>query len=253
MDINRILNFASTAGKIMLQSGGETYRVEETITRICQSFDVDSVDVFASPTAVMVSIIFDGKIYSLVKRINSRSIDLNMVHNINSLSRTIYSNKPDIEFCEKELEKLCVDNSYSIKTTLLASGIATSTFAVLFGGGIHDFICAFIIGVLTKSLSITLNKSYLNEFFINCICAALISIYAIILLQLGIITELDKLIAGCIMLLVPGLSLTNSIRDILEGQLLAGLSKAAEALFIGISTAVGAGTILHIYLKVGGV
>ena len=106
MDINRILNFASTAGKIMLQSGGETYRVEETITRICQSFDVDSVDVFASPTAVMVSIIFDGKIYSLVKRINSRSIDLNMVHNINSLSRTIYSNKPDIEFCEKELEKL---------------------------------------------------------------------------------------------------------------------------------------------------
>ena len=71
MDINRILNFASNAGKIMLQSGGETYRVEETITRICQSFSVDDVDVFASPTAVMVSIIMDGKIYSVVKRIRN--------------------------------------------------------------------------------------------------------------------------------------------------------------------------------------
>ncbi len=103
MGINRILNFASTAGKMMLQCGGETYRVEETITRICQSFDVDDIDVFASPTAVMVSIIVDGKIHSVVKRISSRSIDLNMVHNINSLSRTIYKNRPYIVFCEKEL------------------------------------------------------------------------------------------------------------------------------------------------------
>lgn len=54
------------------------------------------------------------------------------------------------------------------------------------------------------------------------------------------------------MLLVPGLALTNSIRDILEGQLLSGISKAAEALFIGISNVVGTGTILHLYLKLGG-
>ena len=252
MDINRILNFASNAGKIMLQSGGETYRVEETITRICQSFSVDDVDVFASPPAVMVSIIMDGKIYSVVKRISSRGIDLNKVHNINSLSRTIYKKRPSIEFCEKELEILCKDESYSVKTTLLYSGVATSTFTILFGGGIIDFIGAFIIGILTKSLSLFLNKSSLNEFFINSICGALISIYSILLLNLGIIADLNKVVAGSIMLLVPGLSLTNSIRDILEGQLLAGLSKAAEALFIGISTAVGTGSVLHLYLKLGG-
>lgn len=252
MDINRILNFASNAGKIMLQSGGETYRVEETITRICQSFSVDDVDVFASPTAVMVSIIMDGKIYSVVKRISSRGIDLNKVHNINSLSRTIYKKRPSIEFCEKELEILCKDESYSVKTTLLYSGVATSTFTILFGGGIIDFIGAFIIGILTKSLSLFLNKSSLNEFFINSICGALVSIYSILLLNLGIIADLNKVVAGSIMLLVPGLSLTNSIRDILEGQLLAGLSKAAEALFIGISTAVGTGSVLHLYLKLGG-
>ena len=252
MDINRILNFTSNAGKIMLQSGGETYRVEETIARMCQSFSVDDVDVFASPTAVMVSIMMDGKIYSVVKRISSRSIDLNKVHNINSLSRIIYKERPSIEFCEKELEKFCKNDSYSIKTTLLYSGVATSAFAVLFGGGIIDFIGAFIIGILTKSLSLFLNKSSLNEFFINSICGALISIYSILLLNLGIIGDLNKVVAGSIMLLVPGLSLTNSIRDILEGQLLAGLSKAAEALFIGISTAVGTGSVIHLYLKLGG-
>ena len=160
----------------------------------------------------MVSIIMDGKIYSVVKRISSRGIDLNKVHNINSLSRTIYKKRPSIEFCEKELEILCKDESYSVKTTLLYSGVATSTFTILFGGGIIDFIGAFIIGILTKSLSLFLNKSSLNEFFINSICGALISIYSILLLNLGIIADLNKVVAGSIMLLVPGLSLTNSIK-----------------------------------------
>ncbi len=60
MNINKLLKFSSDAGKLMLQSGGETYRVEETVSRICQSFDVDEVEVFASPTAVMISISFNG-------------------------------------------------------------------------------------------------------------------------------------------------------------------------------------------------
>ena len=74
MNINKLLKFSSDAGKLMLQSGGETYRVEETVSRICQSFDVDEVEVFASPTAVMISISFNGEIHSIVKRINSRGI-----------------------------------------------------------------------------------------------------------------------------------------------------------------------------------
>jgi len=253
MDINRILNFTSNAGKIMLQSGGETYRVEETITRMCQSFSIDDVDAFASPTAVMISIVIDGKIYSVVKRINSRKIDLNKVHNINSLSRVMYDKKPSIDFCEEELNKICINDDYSLKTILLYSGVATSTFSVLFGGGVVDFVCAFFIGIITKLISIILHKSLLNEFFINAICGAFIAISSIFLLKFSIVSNLDKLVAGSIMLLVPGLALTNSIRDILEGQLLSGLSKAAEALFIGISTAVGTGSILHFYLVLGGI
>ena len=65
MNINKLLKFSSDAGKLMLQSGGETYRVEETVSRICQSFDVDEVEVFASPTAVMISISFNGEINDL--------------------------------------------------------------------------------------------------------------------------------------------------------------------------------------------
>ena len=220
MNINKLLKFSSDAGKLMLQSGGETYRVEETVSRICQSFDVDEVEVFASPTAVMISILFNGEIHSIVKRINYRGIDLNMVHNINSLSREIYQHRLSIDICEKKLKDICKSNCYPLSKTLFFAGIATSTFTILFDGKIREFLCAFFIGVLTKLISI--------------------------------INELNKLIAGSIMLLVPGLALTNSIRDLLEGQLVSGLTRAAEAFFIGLSAAIGTGSILRIYLRLGG-
>ena len=54
------------------------------------------------------------------------------------------------------------------------------------------------------------------------------------------------------MILVPGLSLTNSVRDIIEGQLLSGITKASEAILIGISIAIGTGAVLHFYLNMGG-
>lgn len=252
MDINRLLKFSSTAGKLMLQSGGETYRVEETVSRICQSFDVDEVEVFASPTAVMISILVNGKVHSIVKRINSRGIDLDMVHNINSLSREIYINRLSLSTCEDKLKDICQENSYSLNKTLFYSGVATSTFTILFGGGFNEFIFAFFIGVLTKFLSISLKRFNLNEFFVNAICGCIVSISALLCLRFGLISEADKLIAGSIMLLVPGLALTNSIRDLLEGQLVSGLTRAAEAFFIGLSAAVGTGYVLHFYLKLGG-
>lgn len=252
MNINKLLKFSSDAGKLMLQSGGETYRVEETVSRICQSFDVDEVEVFASPTAVMISILFNGEIHSIVKRINSRGIDLNMVHNINSLSREIYQNRLNIDVCEKKLKEIYKSNSYSLNKTLFFAGVATSTFTILFNGGIREFLCAFFIGILTKLISISLEKSNLNDFFINIICGGFVAISSIACMNFGIINDLNKLIAGSIMLLVPGLSLTNSIRDLLEGQLVSGLARAAEAFFIGLSAAIGTGSILHIYLRLGG-
>jgi len=95
-------------------------------------------------------------------------------------------------------------------------------------------------------------KLLIIDFFINIICGGLVAISSIVCLHFGIIKDLDKLIAGSIMLLVPGLALTNSIRDLLEGQLVSGLTRAAEAFFVGLSAAIGTGSILHIYLRLGG-
>lgn len=41
MESNEILNVAGLAGRLLLESGAEAYRVEETMVKICESFGVD--------------------------------------------------------------------------------------------------------------------------------------------------------------------------------------------------------------------
>ena len=132
------------------------------------------------------------------------------------------------------------------------AGVSTSTFTILFNGGIKEFLCAFILGILTQLININLKKFNLNDFFINIISGGFIAISSILCLHFGLINELNKLIAGSIMLLVPGLALTNSIRDLLEGQLVSGLTRACRGIFYRIISSYWNRINFHIYLKLGG-
>ena len=46
---------------------------------------------------------------------------------------------------------------------------------------------------------------------------------------------------GALMLLVPGLALTNAIRDLINGDLIAGTSRMVEAALVGSALAIGTG------------
>lgn len=250
-EIDRILNFAAEAGRVMLRCGGEIYRVEETIERICISFGIDDVEVFATPTALLASVYRNGKIYSVVKRINNRSTDLDMMKKINGLSRSLSYKKRSIEECEKILDDISSKDEYSKLKRIASGGIIAGSFSILFGGGAIDLIISFIAGMFTKILVDFLEEKSLNEFFVNIIGAAFIAGVSIFSYELGFVNTMDYITAGVIMLLVPGFALTNAIRDILDGQLVAGTAKLSEVLFIGTSIAVGMYIVLNWYLKGG--
>ena len=59
-------------------------------------------------------------------------------------------------------------------------------------------------------------------------------------MRLGLAQNSDKIIIGTLMILVPGLALTNCIRDILAGDLMSGVAKIAEVFLIGVFIALGA-------------
>ncbi|WP_283624593.1 threonine/serine exporter family protein [Clostridium butyricum] len=249
MDLNKLLNISTLAGKIMLESGAETYRVEETIVRIGLSFGVDDAESFVTPTGIITSLTKDSTTVTLVRRITSRGVDLNKIDLINNLSRQVQAQSMTVDELNTELINISQSDRYSAALTLFSSSAAAGCFALMFGGNIKDFFAAFIIGACIKIVSAVCQKLDINSFFINSLGGGLCAILAIILMKLNICANLDKTIIGSIMLLVPGLTITNAIRDTIAGDLLSGITKAAEAFLVAISIAVGTGAILSLFLN----
>lgn len=255
MDINKILHVATFAGQIILESGGETYRVEETIWRICKAFGVEYAESFVTPTGIMSSVSDENhKTTSLIKRIHRRTVNLEKISRVNDLSRNIKTLNLTVDQFYNELINIENGKRYSAPVTIFFSALGAAAFSILFGGNIKDFVSAFIIGVIIKLFSNLCSELSINDFFINSISGSIVAGMALILVSEGIGSNVDKVIIGSVMLLVPGLAITNAIRDTIAGDLVSGLTRAAEAFLIAISIAVGTGVVLILWFnKFGGI
>ena len=57
---------------ILLESGAETYRVEDTMQRICFNYGADTCDAYATPTMLLVSFLKDGELYHNIKTLRQK-------------------------------------------------------------------------------------------------------------------------------------------------------------------------------------
>ena len=253
MDINKIVHLAADAGRIILENGGETYRVEDTISRICNAYSLHQAESFVTPTGIMLSVTdIYGQTISIVKRIKTRTVDLEKISRVNDLSRNIKARGLTAENVKEELQRIDSIKKYSRKTIILFSAFSAAFFTLLFGGGISDFVISFFTGGIIKWFSISLSYIKINDFFINIIGGAIAALLALLAVNLGLATSVDKIIIGSIMLLVPGLSITNAIRDTISGDLVSGISRALEAFLIAVGIAVGSGIVLRFWFIYSG-
>ncbi len=253
MSIKDILEVAETAGQIILENGGEVYRVEETIEIICKAYGVHVVESFVTPSVIMISLKDeDGNPTTFIKRIKNRTIDMNKIHNVNELSRKISSNSASLEYVKKELVKIKNGMKYKYPTQILSAGIVAGCFTSLFGGNILEFFISTIIGCITKVLLKKCGELQLNDFFTNILGGALASFIALFS-SLFMNIESNVIIIGSIMLLVPGLTITNGIRDTIAGDFYSGISRVIEALFVALGIALGSVIIFTIFYYVKGV
>ena len=253
MDSNKILQLSSEAGRIILESGGETYRVEETICRICYAFGYNDADSYVTPTGIMISLKDEkGSIVSLIKRISSRTVNLEKISRVNDLSRRIKAQKLSPEVVEEELKQIDELKSYSKITLILFSMLAVGSCTMLFGGNIRDFIVAALIGAVIKAVSMILIDLGINVFFINLLGGATATFLALISIYFRVGNNLDCIIIGSIMLLVPGIAITNAIRDTIEGDLVSGMARGMEAVLISVAIAAGSGIVFKLSIVVFG-
>lgn len=109
------------AGKIMLQSGAETYRVEDTMSRMASAFGIDQTHSYVTPTGIIFSVEGVGRERTKLVRISERTTDLRKVAMVNSVSRRISSGEVGLEEACRLLGEIEEANlTYSFMVQILA-------------------------------------------------------------------------------------------------------------------------------------
>ncbi len=258
IEIKRIIRIATQTGKIMLQNGAETYRVEDTVQRMVESRivalkKIESVNVFVIPTGIMLSVDYENDTITVLERVYPEGIDLESIDRANEFSRKFTSSLITLDDAEEALEALANPPKFSKVIRILASGMGGGFFIFLFGGTLVEFFLAYVASAVTVLCMDALESKHLNFFIKNIIGGFVASLLGVVLVQLirmvGFEANINTVIIGPLMTLVPGVSLTNGIRDLISGELLAGSAKIMEALFIAIALAFGVGMVLQFSLK----
>lgn len=246
----QIIKIAIKTGRIMLKNGAETYRVEDTVTRMAQSKGLQDVNVFVIPTGIMFSADVMGETFTVLERVYPEGIDLESISRANEFSRKFTGNQIDLEQADQLLLSLNQPPKFKKWVRILASGMGGGFFVFLFGGTFFEFILAYFASAFTVLFTDALATKHLNFFIKNILGGFFASLFGVICIlitrSLNLDASLNMVIIGPLMTLVPGVSLTNGIRDLISGELLAGSAKMMEALFIAIALAFGVGIVLQL-------
>lgn len=252
-NVDDALRLSTEAARIVLESGGETYRAEDVMVAIASSLGGLDPDSFATPTGFIASCDDDtGHSSAVVKRIRKRQMNLDKIARVNALARDAVSGKLDQDGIERELCSIDALGSYPAPLPSLGAAFITGFFCLLFGGAWNDALVAAAMGIVIGKIMQWLGSMRLSDFFSNIVGGAFAATTAIAAQSLGLAGNKDAMIIGAIMLLVPGVMIVNAIRDLIVGDLLAGIARAADAFISAAGISIGVGVALQVAKLFGG-
>lgn len=244
----RLINFALDCGEIMLRSGAETFRVQDTMRRILSTTGREKIEATAVSTALLVTLPREEKgPLAMMRGVHTESLNFQRICEVNALSRAFVSGQIGLTAATAQLHRPSAHAAYPLPLRVLCYGLISGCFSFLTSESVPDGCISFFVGLLLGLLLFWLDKKRIPYFlpsFLGGACAALCAgIVHHVMPAIGI----DTLVIGSIMPLLPGVAFCRSIRDLLEGNIISGSTKMVEALMTACFLAGGVGSTLRYF------
>lgn len=236
---SEILDIAMEIGMNLLRSGAEIKRVEDTIIYISKAYGATEVDVFAIPTLIVGTIKVNNETYtSKVKRNHAVTTDLYRLEKYNTLSRYICENKPSLSEVFEKVKEIQEKKDYNIFILILGAIFSAAGFSIFFGGSIKDALAASIVAIMMMVFMKTQKQTF-NSMMYTLIVSVIGGFGSLLMCWMNIGEHLNYVMIGAIMIVIPGLAIGTSIRDIMTDDVLSGSMRLFQVLVTSIAISGG--------------
>lgn len=240
--LNELYDFIGVlldVGEKLLRSGAEVYRVEGTLAKMANAYGAEKYSIFVITSNIVISIDMPGGIHATDTRrvLKAGGTNYTCLEALNSVSRSFCANP----FSVPELRKAVDGCRLAVKPfcTVFGSVLAAGAVTVFFGGSIFDGIFAAVLSLIICFFQIRAENVLKNKLQFNFVASLTVGIGVVILSRVFGFLHADKIIIGNIMLLIPGVAMTNSIRDIIIGDTISGSMRFIESLIWAVGLAAG--------------
>lgn len=236
---DNILRIALDIGEGLLTNGADVHRVEFAIEKISRAYGAAHVDVFTIHSLILVALYMpDGTHSTQSRRIIDTSNNITKLEMYNSLSREICEKTPDIDYIDERIREIKRGRVYPFYLTIIAYFLSAGSFAIFFGGSLLDGVASGCIGIV-MALVEKIRIEQVNKMVKISLISFVAGLLSCISVRVGFGDNLDMVIIGTIMLLIPGVSFGNAMRDLLSGDTLTGTIKVVQAILTAVMMALG--------------
>ena len=235
-----ILHSLLFLGEQLLGAGAEIARVEETMERIGLAYGAERMDVFVITSSIVVTAEFpDTHPLTETRRIRSGGgNDFTRLERLNELSRRCCAQPMPPEAFDAELLAISACST-PFSRVVLGGVLAAGGFAVFFGGTLADAAVAAVFAVVICYLQRFLGGTQLNTVASNLLVSLLVGTMVGVVCHIFYRLHMDAILIGDIMLLIPGIAMTNAVQNILLGNTISGIMRLTETLIWAAALAGG--------------
>lgn len=246
-DVEYVLDFAVSLGNRMLGAGANLERVNDTMTRVCLSYHLESISIYSLSSTIMASARSAEGVYgSRHTAVQSASIHLERLNQLNRLSRTVCDQTPAPSSLAGLLDRTQLTEDDPIPKVILGYMIAMTSLCVIFGGTVGDVIAADCITFVLFWLIRWLSGRNLNHIVVNTLCMWFSGTLGLLLVRIGIGEQYFSIIITSSMMMIPGIPLVNAVRNLLCGNEMNGILEILKVLMETVAIVLG--LVLSIYM-----
>lgn len=249
MEENRDLDVVIEAGKTLMESGAEIFRVEETMRHMARVMEITEFDAYTVTGGIMSSgLNKDGERVSRVANVPVIKTHLGRLEAVNSLSRDLERNgNPGADVIRKRIEEIRKIPDCKLIWFLVAYFCGAGGFAYAMGSSVIDSLAAAVTGLILGVATYFIEKIIHTTFLVNIIGSMIVTLFANLFCYAGFGEKRGLIILGAFMIMVPGAVFVNSVREYSENNYATGTSHLMSALLTSISMAVAVAAVSKLF------